>query len=108
TSLASGVRPRSLAQPPSTTTSAPAPSQIPDALPAVTTPSFLKTGGSLASTSIVVSGRGCSSLATVTGPLRVLTSTPTTSSANAPDSCAAAQRCWLLSANASQSSRLMP
>lgn len=40
---------------------APAPSQIPDAVPAVTVPFFLKTGGSLASPSRVVDNLGCSS-----------------------------------------------
>ena len=47
----------------SASTSAAAPSQMPEALPAVTTPSFLKYGGSLASASGVVSGRMCSSAA---------------------------------------------
>lgn len=39
-----------------------APSQIPDAVPAVTHPSFLKILGSLFNPSIVVCGRGCSSV----------------------------------------------
>ena len=39
-----------------------APSQIPEALAAVTTPPFLKTGGSLAICSGVVWGFGCSSV----------------------------------------------
>ncbi len=45
-----------------------APSVIPEALPAVTTPSLRKTGSSLVRDSRVVPSRGCSSLATVTSP----------------------------------------
>ena len=45
-----------------------APSQIPDALAAVTTPPFLKTGGSLAICSIVVWGLGCSSVSNTFSP----------------------------------------
>ena len=54
---ASGVRPRALAASPEAMTSAAAPSTMPLALPAVTTPSFLNTVGSAASPSSVVSGR---------------------------------------------------
>jgi hypothetical protein len=50
--------------------------QIPDALPAVTTPaSLIKTGFSLAKVSDVVSGRGCSSTLNSSMPFRVLIST---------------------------------
>ncbi len=107
TIFARGSRPRPLAQSPSTTISAAAPSQIPLALPAVTTPSFLKTGGSLARVSIVVCGRGCSSVSTVFGPLRVFTSTGAISSAKKPPSCAAAHFCCERTPKASESSRLM-
>jgi hypothetical protein len=47
---------------------APAPSQMPDALAAVTTPSFLKVGLSFDIFSRVVSGRGCSSVSTIFAP----------------------------------------
>jgi hypothetical protein len=69
----------------------------------------MNAGRSFASASSVVSGRGCSSVSTTTGsPLRCGISTGTISSANTPRSWAAAQRCWLRSANASWSSRLTP
>ena len=59
-----------------------APSFTPEALPAVMVPGLRTNGLSLASPSIVVSGRGCSSLSTVTGPARPPgTSTATISSA---------------------------
>ena len=45
-----------------------APSLTPEALPAVTVPGLRTNGLSLASPSSVVSGRGCSSFSTVTGP----------------------------------------
>ena len=45
-----------------------APSQIPEALAAVTTPPFLKTGGSFAICSMVVCGFGCSSVSNTFGP----------------------------------------
>src|SRR5438045_9424682 len=49
-------------------TIAAAPSLTPEALPAVTVPGLRTIGLSFAKPSIVVSGRGCSSLSTVTGP----------------------------------------
>src|SRR5262249_55439183 len=45
-----------------------APSLTPDALPAVTVPGVRNAARSLASCSMVVSGRGCSSLSTMMGP----------------------------------------
>ena len=78
-------------------TTAAAPSQMPEAFPAVTTPSFLKYGGSLASASTVVSGRMCSSAAQARpawssgsgpGPARPRPRTR-------PTSHASRARCWL-------------
>ena len=56
-SRASGVRPRSRTARSDASTSAAPPSTMPEALPAVTQPFLLNTGGSLASVSMVVSGR---------------------------------------------------
>ena len=78
-------------------TSAAAPSFTPLEFPAVTVPPSRNAGRSDASFSSVVSGRGCSSRST--------SPTGTSSSAKRPASCAAAQRRWLSSANASWSSR---
>ena len=69
-----------------------APSLRPEALPAVTVPFFRNAGLSLAKPSNVVSGRGCSSVATSNGsPLRCGICTGITSLANKPFSQAA----WL-------------
>ena len=76
-------------------TSAAAPSQMPDALPAVTTPSFLKTGPSFASVSSVVCGRGCSSLLKLVVPFFETSVDGSISSLKSPRSSAEAQRCWL-------------
>ena len=82
-------------------TSAAAPSQMPEALPAVTTPSFRKYGASLASTSGVVSGRMCSSAAQATS-FRVFRSLTVTGddlfAAIAPDAQAAPAPAWLRAA----------
>ena len=78
---------------------------MPDALPAVTTPSFLNAVGSLAIDSRLASRRACSSAANWVTPLRVLSSTGVSSAAKRPASCAAAQPCWLRRPYASQSSR---
>ena len=45
--------------------------QLTEALPALTVPSFLKTGGSLAICSMVTPGRGCSSVSKTTSPRNV-------------------------------------
>ena len=87
------------------TTTAAAPSLMPDALPAVIVPSAAKAGRSAASRSAVASGRGCSSWSTVTLPLRAATSTGTISCWKRPASIAAAARRWLWSAKASCSAR---
>ena len=67
---------------------------MPEAFPAVTTPSFLKYGGSLASASTVVSGRMCSSADQGAScfVFRSLSMTGTTSSAKTPASQAALAR----------------
>ena len=65
---ARGVRPWSFTASSLARMIAAAPSLTPDALPAVTVPGLRTMGFSLARPSSVVSGRGCSSLSTVTGP----------------------------------------
>ena len=70
-------------------TTAAAPSLMPDALPAVTVPSFSKAGFSLAIASTVAPWRGYSSALTMMSPLRVLMVTGTISSLNLPAFCAA-------------------
>uniref|UniRef100_A0A8D8QRQ7 Uncharacterized protein n=1 Tax=Cacopsylla melanoneura TaxID=428564 RepID=A0A8D8QRQ7_9HEMI len=86
TSLARGVRLWALTAASLAITTAPAPSQIPEADPAVTTPSFLNTGGSLPSVSSVVCGLGCSSESIDTGFLLIVTSTGAISDLNTPAS----------------------
>ena len=68
---ASGVRPRAVASSALIRTSAAAPSLMPEALPAVTVPSFENAGFSLASPSSVVPARIYSSASTAMSPLRV-------------------------------------
>jgi hypothetical protein len=65
-------------------TTAPAPSLMPEALPAVTVPSLAKAGLSLVMASRVAPWRGYSSSVTTTSPLRVLTVTGVISSLNRP------------------------
>lgn len=61
---------------------------VTEADPAVTTPSFLNTGGSLARESLVVLGRGCSSQSTTTSFLFSVTVTGQSSSLKYPLSLA--------------------
>src|SRR5438034_5409398 len=82
-----------------------APSLTPGALPAVIVASSEKTGLSRARPSRVVSGRGCSSAATVVVPLGVATAMGTSSSVKEPALRAVAYRCWLLYAYSSCRSR---
>ncbi len=92
---ASGLRPYRFTASSLTTTFAAAPSEMPDALPAVTVPVFSNTGRSLASESSEVCGRGCSSTVMVAlGFLRSGTGTEVSSAVNAPAELAAAQRAW--------------
>ncbi len=65
---ASGLRPSSLAFSADITTTAAAPSLMPEALPAVTVPFLMKAGRSLAKVSMVQFGRMNSSLSTMTSP----------------------------------------
>ena len=105
------------------TTTAAAPSEICEAVPAVIVPSFPKAGRSLAKASTVVPGRMPSSCVTVSvsplfcpggttppaPPARACgTGTPTISAANRPFLVAAAARWWDMAANSSCCSRVMP
>src|SRR5213592_3800241 len=90
TSRPRGLRPCALANSSLAITVAAAPSTIPEALPAVTSPSFLKYGLRPSNTCNVVSGRMCSSLRYSTACPFCLTGTGTTSSWNAQASHACA------------------
>ena len=89
----------------SMSTTAAAASLTPEALPAVTVPSFLKAGRIFARSSRVDVGRMCSSVSMITEPLRLLISTGTICSLKRPSAMAAAARRWLCTASASWSSR---
>ena len=97
TILAIGRRPSSRALASDVTSTAAAPSLMPDEFPAVTepVPSRLNAGFSDPSDSRVASGRGCSSVSK--GPRGV--SMDTISSAKRPAAFASAQRCWEARAN---------
>ena len=87
TYVAIGVTPNSLAFSSLITTTAAAPSLIPDALPAVTSPpSFPEQHLNPAKDSAVVPALGPSSVSTITVFFLCLTSTGTISSLNLPDS----------------------
>ena len=89
-------------------TTAEAPSEICDELPAVIDPPCAKAGRRPASVSTVVSGRMPSSFVTTTGsPLRCGISTGTISASNTPSACAAAARWCERAATASCASRLI-
>ena len=91
------------------TTTAAAPSEIWDAVPAVIVPSLPKAGLSLARVSAVVPGRMPSSSVTSSGsPPRCGTGTAAISAANRPFLAAAAARWWDMAANSSCCSRVMP
>ena len=103
-----GVTPSAFAFSAESTTTAAAPSVIPDEFPAVTVPVFSwKTGASFASPGRSASARGCSSFANSTSPLRPGTFTAKVSAANRPSSHARPALCWLRRAKASCSSRGM-
>ena len=120
TKRASGARPRRASPAAEARRTAAAPSFSPEELPAVTVPPVFSpdfppdlrnAGASAARSAAVVDGRGCSSTSTRRGaplPLRPAISTATSSAANRPAACAAAQRCWLRSAKASWASRVTP
>ena len=80
------------------TTSAAAPSTMPEALPAVTNDSGPNAGGSLASASALVLGNRWSSRSTITLLRPCLTSTGTISSAKRPFWVAWLPRVWERSA----------
>ena len=108
TIFTSGFLPSSFAFSSDMTTTADAPSFMPEEFPAVTTPSFLNTGLSFASDSFVVPGVLCSSLSNMNDVFLVFTSKGTISSSNLPASCASAIFLWLSSAKASSSSLVIP
>ncbi|MDT4843904.1 hypothetical protein FQZ97_778430 [compost metagenome] len=86
-----------------------APSLRVEALPAVTLPSFLNAGFSLARDSAVVPARTCSSVSKASGsPLRCGIRIGVISSLKRPASMAAAALRWDSAAKASCSSRLRP
>ena len=91
------------------TTTAAAPSEIWEEVPAVIVPSRPKAGLSLASASTVVPGRMPSSSVTSScSPLRCGMGTAAISAANRPFLAAAAARWWDMAANSSCCSRVMP
>ncbi len=103
----SGFRPCALAYASLAITVAAAPSTIPDALPAVTSPSFLKYGLRESRTSSVVLGLMCSSARySVGSPFLPFTGTGTTSSWKTHSSQARLARCWDPSATSSTSFRV--
>ena len=101
---ARGVRPWRSTASPLATTIAEAPSESGDALPAVTMPSALKAGLSLASASALVSARGTSSV----GHLLALAGLDGRRSRAPAGPGAAAVSCCERRPQASESSRLMP
>ena len=104
-----GATPSALALSAESTTTAAAPSVMPDELPAVTVPVLsLKTGGELREARAGRRRRAeCSSFAKSTSPFLPGTFTGKVSAANRPSSQARAARCWLRRAKASCSSRGM-
>ena len=108
THVAIGLTPSSLAFSSLITTTAAAPSLIPEELPAVTIPSFLNAGRSFARPSAVIPALGPSSVSNTTVSFFFLISTGTISSLNLPSALAFSHFCWLFAANASSSSRVIP
>ena len=98
---ASGVWPSFCASLAFISTTAAAPSLMPEALAAVTVPSFSNAGRSLAMPSSVVPCLGYSSASTITSPLRLLIVTGVISSLNLPAFCAASALFCDLTANSS-------
>ena len=108
THVAMGVTPSSFAFSSLITTTAAAPSLMPEALPAVTIPSFLNAGRSFPRASILEPALGPSSVSTRMVVFFVFTSTGTISSLNAPAFWAASHLFWLTMANLSSSSLVSP
>src|SRR5215831_16019496 len=107
TMRASGFLPRLAASLAFISTTAAAPSLMPDAFAAVTVPSLAKAGRSLAIVSSVVPCLGCSSLSTTISPLRVFTVTGAISSLNFPAFCAASALFCDATANSSCCARVI-
>ena len=109
TNVAIGVTPSSFAFSSLITTIAAAPSLIPEALPAVTTPPSLPEQHLRPlRLSAVVPGRGPSSVSNTIVFFLDLISTGTISSLNLPAAIAASHFCWLFAENSSNSSRVIP
>ena len=104
--VAIGVIPSSLAFSSLMTITAAAASFIPDELPAVTTPSFLKAGLSFARDSFVVPGRLLSSVSNMVSPFLPWIVTGTISSLKRPEVIAFSALSWLHAENSSSSSRV--
>ena len=102
-----GVSPLALAVSASASTRKAAPSFMPEALPAVTVPSFLNAGRIPASFSAVVPGFGCSSVSKMVSPLRDFSVIGTIWSLKRPSSIAIAARRCDSAANSSCSSRVI-
>ncbi|OQC05492.1 MAG: hypothetical protein BWX79_02280 [Alphaproteobacteria bacterium ADurb.Bin100] len=106
---AKGFRPRAAAFFALITTTAAAPSLMPDALPAVTDPALSKAGRRPASASaFVFLLMNSSALNRMGSPFFWAIDTVTISSLNLPAACAAAALVWLARARASCISRVMP
>ena len=109
THVAIGVTPSSFAFSSLITTIAAAPSLIPEALPAVTSPPSLpEQHFNFAKDSAVVPARGPSSFTKSTISFFTLTGTGTISSANLPSAIAFSHFCWLFAENSSNSSLVIP
>ena len=81
---------------------------MPDALPAVTAPSFLNAARILPSVSIVVPAFTCSSVSNTTSPFLPALTTGTIWLLKRPSAIAAAARRWLSTDSSSIIERLMP
>ncbi len=108
TSSARGDSPSSSALARLMTTTAAAPSEIWDALPAVMVPSGEKAGLSRPNPSTVVSERMPSSVSTTSSSRRWRTVTGTISPASRPSLVAMHARWWLMAASSSCRARVMP
>ena len=102
-----GFAPRFSAVSRSISTTAAAPSLMPDALPAVTVPSLRNTGRSFARSSTVASARGCSSVSNTVSPRRVFILTGRICCLNRPSDIARDARRCDSSASASWSPRVI-
>ena len=106
--MASTPRPSAAARSREVTTTAAAPSEIWEALPAVMVPSGENAGRSRPRASAVVPGRMPSSWSTVTSPLRWAITTGTISSPRTPFLVASAARSWERADHSSWAARSIP